>query len=153
MDSMRKNKDGMYLPKKNWKDLNEDTGEVRTQYEFVPFHKDEYTSCVFKNWHNLGYTSGFRLMVFIQCCCVADGHKEGSVSCFFVGDLLERMRVVFPRVAPSAVRGAVGELRKGGFIKKTDIRGKYMINPDYAINGGVLELAYDKFFKEGGYNK
>lgn len=150
---MEKKKEGIYRKSKYESRLINATGEIKAKVGFEAFHEDDYTQSVFGRWHEMGYNSGLRMMVFVQCCCVADvaGGKSGlGGSCFLVGDLIRRMTSLWPRMSVVKIRQMVGSLKEDGFIihdEETGVRGRYMINPVYAVNGRILECHY-KSIKE-----
>ena len=150
---MDKKKEGIYRKSKYESRLINATGEIKPKVDFEPFHEDDYTQSVFGRWHEMGYNSGLRMMVFIQCCCVADvaGGKSGlGCSCFLVGDLIRRMTSLWPRMSVVKIRQMVKSLKDDGFIihdEESGVRGRYMVNPVYAVNGRILERNY-KSIKE-----
>jgi hypothetical protein len=68
--------------------------------------------------------------------------KEGDGNVFIAAQAIKAMRAAFPEMSEPAARQHLYRLCKMGFIKQTDTRGVYSLNPKYGIKGIITEDTY-----------
>ena len=124
--------------------LNTETGEMRETRIKLEVHQEDFFCAYLSHWGDFGVREGMKLRVFVQCILVSKpsvfGQKEGNV--FHLRDAVEAAVLNIDGMTENCARQHIKRLIDGGFVIKTEKRGRYYINPKYGIKGAISERSY-----------
>lgn len=143
---MKRIKDNiMFLPDEEFDRVSKKTGELRQSRRVVRVKSmDDFFIIYIAAWDDFNKMEGMQSKIFRQCMKVSriTNAENGDGNTFIAAHAIKEIRRMFPEMSENAARQHLYRLCKLGFIKQTDTRGVYSLNPKYGIKGVINEDTY-----------